>query len=331
MNGHPRADRQTAGEVFLVVGFGLMLALVISAWDAGASSAESVEEWDGKRIMREVFARHELFPYVFEEQTMIMMDRSGNRNVRKVRRFTRLEKDETARFLMVFDYPPEIRGVALLAVRQSSGQVDSGIYLPAYGNELISNVEEEKGGRFLGTDFAIQDLTAEILADYRYSRVADQTVENAACFVVEAFPGDQKVEMETGYSLRRLFIRQDIFFVIRTDYYDRRLRFYKIQTRRDLKQVDGDMWRANMILMESRKERHQTLIKIDRRVFSHDYVPPEIFTRAWLRENMPAHHENGVGQEADNRALLEKEDGLPALLEDEKGTVIFQKKILDGG
>jgi hypothetical protein len=40
-----------------------------------------------------------------------------------------------------------------------------------------------------------------------------------------------------------------------------------------------------MLLMENQKERHKTLIKIDRRIFSRDYVPPEIFTPAWLLED----------------------------------------------
>ncbi|MFH1487459.1 MAG: outer membrane lipoprotein-sorting protein, partial [Pseudomonadota bacterium] len=89
----------------------------------------------------------------------------------------------------------------------------------------------------------------------------------------------------TGCSLRRHFVRQDNFFVIRTDFFDRRGRFFKRLTQHDLKRVDGDMWRADMILMEDQKERHKTLIKIDRRVFSHDYVPSEMFTPEWLLEN----------------------------------------------
>jgi len=40
-----------------------------------------------------------------------------------------------------------------------------------------------------------------------------------------------------------------------------------------------------MILMENVKERHKTLIKINRRVFSHHYVPADIFTTEWLLEN----------------------------------------------
>jgi len=281
--------------------------------------------------MREVFTRHELYPYVFEEQTMIMTDRSGNRNVRKVRRFNRLEGDKTARFLLIFDHPAEIRGVALLAVRQPDGRVDSGIYLPAFGSGLISNVEEEKGGRFLGTDFAVQDLTSEMQNDFNYSRVQDQLVDGFPCFVVEAYPKNKVVEEASGYSLRRLFIRQDIFFVIRTDYYDRRLRFLKILTQRDLKRVDGEMWRANMILMESRKEQHRTLIKIDRRVFSHDYVPQRIFTMNWLRENMPAHHHDDPVDNAHAPIFLREENRLPVLLKDKRDSITLSKEKLDKG
>jgi len=42
-----------------------------------------------------------------------------------------------------------------------------------------------------------------------------------------------------------------------------------------------------MILMENMKDQHQSLIKTSRRIFSHDYVPLEIFTAEWLYENYP--------------------------------------------
>ena len=235
--------------------------------------------------MKEVLKRHELFPYIFEEQTLILMDGEGNRDVRKVRRFSRVEKDGTVKYLLVFDNPSEVRGVALLAIRQPSGGVEGGIYLPAFGKELKSQAGKSRGGHFLGTDFAIGDLTPEVLTDFRYVRGADQKLDKNVYFVVKAYPKDEGIERTTGYSLRRHFIRQDIFFIARTDYYDRRGRPFKRRTSHDLKRVDVHMWRANMILMENHKKRHKTLIKIDRRVFSHDYVPPEIFTPAWLMEN----------------------------------------------
>ena len=47
------------------------------------------------------------------------------------------------------------------------------------------------------------------------------------------------------------------------------------------------MWRANMILIEDKRQEHQSLIKVSRRIFSHDYVPAEVFTAEWLYENYP--------------------------------------------
>ena len=42
-----------------------------------------------------------------------------------------------------------------------------------------------------------------------------------------------------------------------------------------------------MILMEDSNEHHQSLIKINRRVFSRDYVSADIFTEDWLFKNYP--------------------------------------------
>lgn len=65
---------------------------------------------DGLAVMQESQRRHDLYPYVFEEQTMVLVDRHGNRNTRKLRRYSRVEADGTVRLLLAFDYPPEIRG-----------------------------------------------------------------------------------------------------------------------------------------------------------------------------------------------------------------------------
>jgi hypothetical protein len=216
---------------------------------------------------------------------MILIDTAGNRNVRKMRRFSRVEQDTTVKYLLIFDHPAEVRGVAMLAIRHPSGRIESKIYLPAFGKELKSTSEESRGNHFLGTDFAIEDLTAEVLSDFRYVRKADDKIGKVLYFVVDAFPKDSEIERATGYGLRRHFIRQDNFYIVRTDYYDPRGRFLKCRTRHDLKMLDGTMWRANMILMENWKEQHKTLIKINQRVFSRDYVPPEMFTPEWLLEN----------------------------------------------
>ena len=63
------------------------------------------------------------------------------------------------------------------------------------------------------------------------------------------------------------------------------------------------MWRANMMLMENMKTRHQTLIKIERRVFSRDYVPESLFTLQWLIDNQHmSREEETSGNDKDTAA-----------------------------
>jgi hypothetical protein len=264
---------------------GIFLILGMLSLSVFSKSLIADETWTGRTVMDEAFKRHELVPYVFEKQTMILIDSAGNRDVRKTRRFSRVEADATVKYLLIFDHPAEVRGVALLAIRHPSGGIESNIYLPAFGKELKSTSGKSRGNLFLGTDFAIEDLTAEVLTDFRYVRKTDYKIGNILYFVVEAFPKDSEIEKATGYGLRRHFIRQDNFYIVRTDYYNPRGRFLKRRTHHDLKMVDGTMWRANMILMENYKDQHKTLIKINQRSFSHDYVPPEMFTSEWLLEN----------------------------------------------
>ena len=300
----------------------LFLRLLLVPWllcPGLTASVHADEEWTGRRIMGEALARHELFPYVFEKQTMILTDGAGNRDVRKLRRFSRLEEDGTVKYLLIFDSPLEVRGVALLAIRSSSGDEEGGIYLPAFGKELKSGTGENRGDPFLGTDFSVKDLTAEDVEDFRYERRPDRMAGKIKHFVVEAFPRNEEIERITSYSMRRHHIRQDNLFIVRTEYYDRRGRLLKHQTNHDLKRVTGNMWRADMILMENHKEQHQTLIKIDHRVFSQDYVPARMFTPTWILANRHVQSTANLLFQDDIRSPVPGEEQLPDSLQEDPG------------
>jgi hypothetical protein len=286
-----------------VAGAGLPAVLCLLAVLAGSRSAGAAEPWAGPRIMDEVFRRQRLLPFVYEEQTLIIKDRTGDRDVRKMRHFFRLETDGTVKFLLVFDTPAEVRGVALLKVDPPSGRGECGVYLPAFGKGLISQAGKTWGAPVLDTDFTLGDLTAEVPTDFRYERVEDRRIDLSPCYVVEAVPQNEETKRATGYALRRYFIRQDNFLIVRTDYYDLRKRFFKRQTFHDPIRLQGDLWQANMTLMQDHRARHETLIKTDRRVVSGDYVRPEMFTSAWLMENR---HIRGT-----EKRLFQEESQLP--------------------
>jgi hypothetical protein len=243
------------------------------------------QQWSALQIMREVQRRHEQFPYVYEEQTMVLTDAQGNRSIRQCRRFSRTEEDGSAKFLLIFDHPEEIRGVALLALRDAQGDTERGVYLPAFGAEFKRPTTGTRSGHFLGTDFSVEDLIPETLDEHRYGRDRDRIRDDVEIFVIVAYPANAQVARSSGYGLRRHWIRKDNFMIVQTDFFDRHQRFIKRITHHDLKHVSAQSWRANMIVVSDQREMHQTLLKIDRRIYSRDYVPAEIFDRDFLLAN----------------------------------------------
>lgn len=249
------------------------------------SNAMIDSETSGAEIMQQVQMRHQQFPYIYEEQSMMMQDRNGDRDTRKARRYSKVEKDGTVRFLLLFDYPEEVKGVALLANRDPDGHTTKHIYLPALGERLIESTGEGSNDNFLGTDFSVENLTGEILSEHFYQRRNNEEIEGTKHFVLDVYKLEDEQSKEQ--ILRRHFVREDNLYITLTHHFDKQGRLSRIQSHHDLKAVDGDMWRANMILMEDKKQTHQSLIKVTRRVFSHDYVPAEVFTAEWLYENYP--------------------------------------------
>jgi len=258
------------------------MLLLAAAW---AAPAQDRSDWTGRRLMQEVDRFHHQYPYVYEEESLVLVDRDGNRDTRLARRYSRVEADGTVHFLLVFTAPREVSGVSLLASRDPDGGMHTSVYLPAYGHTLINSSIGGRDEKIMGTDFSIEDLTGENIDDYRYVRRRDTRLNNTDYYVVDVFARGS--DPASSLALRRHYILPDNLFIIRTDYFDSLGRVTKRLTRHDLQQLNGDMWRANMILMQDLAERHQTLIKIDRRVYSRDYVPAEMFSGSWLFRHYP--------------------------------------------
>jgi len=266
----------------------------------------------GLEIIKAALDRHDHFPYTFEKQSMVLVDAAKNRTVRQMRRFLRVGEAGELNYLLVFDYPLEISGVTLRARRDAAGRMKSTLFLPAFGDQIKSGTVSDHHSPLFGSDFTVRDLTPELIADYSYEREADLYIDGVPHVVVAARPLNDRVERASGYSLRRIFLRRDNYYPSRIDYYDRHQRLFKRETHHDLKQVDGQMWRANMVLMEDFREQHRSLIKVERRIFSIDYVPMVMFSDEWVLANharRPTVVEEVVEQldERENELLSDKQ------------------------
>ncbi len=236
------------------------------------------DDRSGPDIMAEAFRRQQQAPFVYEELTMVLMDFLGQRDVRKLRRYSRVDGDGTVRFLAIFDSPPEAYGVALLYQRDADGLAESSVYFPALDDKMRPSRGGGRGAHFLGSDFAMADFTPEQSARFRYRRAGDRRIDKVDHYVVEAIP----VEGEKDLGPRRHIVRQDNFFIVQTDFLDDQGRLVKRRSSHDLRLIQGTLWRAGNLLMDSPAERHKTLVRVDRRVFSPDYVPLEMFSPEWI-------------------------------------------------
>ena len=255
--------------------------------DFSTGTSTQYADASGEALINLMHDRHQQYPYVYEEQSMVLIDRQGNKETRNLRRYSRVDEvvdaDEgnvkVARYMLVFDSPDDVKGMVLLAEKRGEHMHQS-MYLPAFGKVMITKEGNSRAENFLGSDFSIEDLIGEDVGVYDYRRQRDAIVDGMAYFIVDVYRKNDSDRL-----LRRHFIRQDNLYGSRTDHYDDLGRLQKRQSYHDLTQIIGKMWRANMILMDDKQTGHQSLLKINRRVFSADYVPLKFFTTQWLFQN----------------------------------------------
>lgn len=250
-----------------------------------ADHDDALDQATGGEIMQAVHARHQLYPHVYEEQVMVLEDRLGHRDTRRLRRYTRVEDDGTVRFLLLFDAPEDVMGLALMAIREPSGGTHQSFYLPALGPEFIESSERSGSGYFLGSDFTVENLTGEVLEDHLYVRRRDERIEGERYFRIDVYPAG--ADPLTATPLRAHYILQDTLFIARTDHFDDLGRVERRQTHHDLVPVGAGVWRPNLVRMDNLRDGHKSYLRIERRVFSADLVPAERFTKGWILSNQP--------------------------------------------
>jgi hypothetical protein len=128
-----------------------------------------------------------------------------------------------------------------------------------------------------GMDYSVADFEGEQPGDFDYLLEQSQDLDRESHHVLRAIPRDAAVSRATGYGVRRLYLRKDNLFVTRMEFLDRQGRIAKRRTFRDPRPDESGAWRAGMILTEDLREDRRTLIKVEKRVHSADYVPDAVF------------------------------------------------------
>jgi len=252
------------------------MAAGVTLKQMASEQSQRLAHLSGADIILESLKRHELYPYVYEEQTLVMTDAKQHHDVRRLHRYSRMDSDGTFKAMIKFVYPASIAGSALIFTRGADAHQISQLYLPALASKLIDYVGGVEDSQMLGSEFGMEDLLPENMHSFVYHREQDIVDGDVVYFVVRASAA-VGAHTRRSYAVRKLLVRQDNFFVTRTDYRDKQGLLVKRQTRHDLHHVSGKMWRADMIIMENYRNHYRSILKIDRRVYSSDYVPESMF------------------------------------------------------
>lgn len=227
----------------------------------GLANAQSGGELIGESLRRHVQPEH-----AYEEQALVMTDRHGHHSVRTVRCYQRRTQGYSDS-LWVIETPAELRGTSIASSRPAGDEARVGA-TPARS--------------LFGSTFLLADLEDEQPHDFRYERDEDQVLDRVPHFVLRAWPASAAVARATGFHERRIYLRKDNLFVSRIDFKDASGRPLRRQTFRDPRPDAFGAWRAGMVLMEDLRDHRRSLLKIERRVHSPDYVPSTVF--AGLRQ-----------------------------------------------
>lgn len=237
---------------------GLAARLLLAALFSGGAAPAFAQT--GLELMEEAMRKQALPAHVYEEQMLVLSDTAGQHTVRTARFYARNDSAGAKR-LMVIDTPQVLRGLRVYVSRDANG-VRRG---PA-GSSLL-----------FGSDYTVADFEGEQTAEHAYEREPAQELDRVTHFVVRATPKDDAVARATGYGTRRIYLRKDNLYVSRIDYLDRQGRLARRQTFKDPRPDESGAWRPGMILTEDMREDRRTLLKVERRVHSADYVPSGVF------------------------------------------------------
>ncbi|MFN0120998.1 MAG: outer membrane lipoprotein-sorting protein [Blastocatellia bacterium] len=173
--------------------------------------------------------------------------------------FQKLGTLGNSKTLARFTDPAEVRGVGLLSWNQGGAADRQWMYTPAI-NRTRRIAPQERGRKFLGTDFSNEDMAERVLDDFTYKLVSDsETMDGRKVYKIEARPVSPD---RSQYSQIYMWVAQDIPVTLYAQMYDdkgTRVREYHAT---QLEKISG-VWVARRLEISTPSENTRTVMILD--------------------------------------------------------------------
>jgi len=173
---------------------------------------------------------------------LVLIDSKGNE---KERTITMLQKGDDKR-LVRFLTPADQRGIGFLGLRNDVQY----IYLPAFKKvrRIASHIKNQS---FAGTDFTYDDIGTLKYSDDYNPKLAKTTAEH---YVLELTPKEGK---NKDYGKLKIWVRKDIFYPVKTEFYDKGGKLWKVMERRNIESI-SKYWVSEEVEVKDLKDEHST-------------------------------------------------------------------------
>jgi outer membrane lipoprotein-sorting protein len=215
-----------------------------------------------------------------ERQVIKLVNKGGATKERRLMRWTLAGAGELDKILVRFLAPRDVENTGLLTWEGKDGNDDQWLYLPAVKKPKRIAASGKKN-RFMGTDYAYEDLRPESVAVNKYVLAGSEAIDGQDCFVIEASPANDRLAADSGYSRRKLWVRKDNYATVKREFYDKQGKLEKLELLRKLVNVKGSAWRANEVEMKDVQNGTTTLIVIEHRAVDRG-LKDDFFTETEL-------------------------------------------------
>lgn len=218
---------------------------------------------------------------------MILIDKNGHERVRKIKTLSKDSGKDTLK-LMFFMEPADVRNTGFLTYDYYSGEKDDDqwLYLPEL-HKTKRIASSDKSSAFMGSDFSYADMTKRVLDEWKYKLLKEAEVRGHKVWLIEAIPSNKTIEDRYGYTKSILFVRQDIFMVVRAVLWVKEGKKLKYLDIKKLEQIDG-IWVGTEIHMKTNKGKqtiHRSVFKWDNIKFNQD-LDEKLFTIRRLEKGL---------------------------------------------
>ena len=219
-------------------------------------AAAPVPQPSGEEVMRRVNAR----PLGKDAEMNVRLSLTDPRrgSYGKTISARRRALPDGSRTLYRVNTPQSEQGIILLVAEDSAL---NGLWMYFPSSDHLLRVAS-RGLSALGSDFSCEDLKLAFpLEDYSFRVLGRVDCKGQSCLQVEMNPKDPRLQREFGFSRAVGWVRDDIWMIVRSDYYDAEGNLFKTFQVEELKQIQG-IWTATKTSMANLRADHRTDVEL---------------------------------------------------------------------